>query len=365
MVMVIVRMHPHTLILFSKPLAQMFSQRSGAYPRRRPASAAMADGLSSFLRTSIGEDWLEPLTRLGVKSLDDVGYLTDPDFERIGMTIVQIRKLHAAYQAEWMWAPWGGHFLPEHMQIGPMLMGLPPPMVVPSEAAGDTDDTRLPSLCELQVLQHVLGNMEGQAVDSLDLALAALEVAVTPGENQDVIKSLVAAKEKLLDSRRSISLAIHAENATRRALTALPKEKPRRALECAEKRIRDAIVLRVQMNAPLGSRKTFMKTLEEAYEGDLTLDAKSKMMHAHNKVIGPLFMHSFISRGKQEIAARHSNPRGKRAREKKRQAAAAESSEDADQPAEAASSSSCSQFQTADEEPQRFQEPLQRPTGDQ
>ena len=363
--MVIVRMHPHTRILFPNPLAQMFSQQSGACPRHRPTSAAMEDDLSSLLRTHVGEEWLEPLAGLGVRSLDDFRYLAEADFSRIGMTVVQMRRLQAAYQAEWVWTPWNGSFFPEHMQVAFMQMGLPPLMMVSSEAAGDPADLRLPSLSELQVLQHVLGNKEVQAIDSLDIALAALEIEIIVGENQDVIKSVNAAKEQLLDSRRTIGLAIHAENATRRALTALRRERPRRALECAERRIRDAIVLRAQMSTPLGSRTIFMKTLEDAYGGDMNLDVRAKMMHAHNVVVGPLFMHSFVSRAKQEAAARHSAPRAQRVRNTKRQAAAAESSEDADQSAEAASSSSTSQLQTADGAPRWCQGPLHRPGGDQ
>ena len=140
-----------------------------------------------------------------------------------------------------------------------------------SEAAGDPADLRLPSLSELQVMQHVLGNVEGQAIDSLDIALAALEIALVVGEYRDVIESLIAAKTQLLDSRRTIGHAIHAENATRRALTTLPKQTPRRALECAERRIRDAIVLRAQMSAPLGSRTIFMKTLDLFCEYPVTV----------------------------------------------------------------------------------------------
>ena len=105
---------------------------------------------------------------------------------------------------------------------------------------------------------------------------------------------------------------MHAENATVRALSMPCGRESRRALERAERCIRDAIVLRVQLGVPLGSRPIFIKTLEDTYGGELPRDAKAKLMHAHAKVIGPRFGYTFVSRSSQENAARKHGPRGKR-----------------------------------------------------
>ena len=262
---------------------------------------------------------MKPLATLGVDTLDDLRWVSEQDLKDIGMKIVEIRKLRAAYQAKWMWTPWNGTLFPEHMQVGPMLMGT---MEVP--ATGGPAGTQLPSLWELQRLQDALNDAELKALISLETACDLLEVALAVEENQEVIKSAMAARRNLLDSSRTTGLAIHAENATVRALSKCCKGEARNALAEAERSIRDAIVLRAQMGVPLGSRQIFVKTLEDAYGGDMPRNTLSRLMHAHGKTVCPLFEHAFVSKSRQENAKRNQGPRGKRSRDAKRQASAAE-----------------------------------------
>ena len=298
----------------------------------------MADSLLGVLRTSVGEEWQAPLASLGVESLDDIRYVSEQDLKGIGMNIVQIRKLDAAYQAEcMMWTPWGGTFYPEHMQVGPMPMGLPPMMAVPDEAmaTGGPAGSQLPSPSELQVLHYAQKNVEQKAIDCLDIAVSMLEVvACTVQENRDIIKSVMAAKDKLSDSSCTTDLAIQAMNATVRAKGMCRKGNPRRELDQAEINIRDAIVLRTQMGIPLNQREKFIKTLEDAYGVDkLPRNDLAKLMHAHSKAVCPLFAHAFVSNSRKENATRPAGLKGKRSRDAKRQAAAAEAEGSEDEPA--------------------------------
>jgi len=222
------------------------------------------------------------------------------------------------------------------MQVGPVATGYAGAMYV-AEGTRASANTELPSILELTVLQDALRQAEEKAITSLDKA-------VRVADNREVIQSAMAARTQLVNNTQTTRLAINAENATLRALVMSPSGHVRRALEQAERSIRDVVVLRAQLGVPVGCRSTFIKTLEDAYGGKLPRNGFARLMHAHQMTVGRLFKHAFVSNSRKENAGRRQGPRGKRDRDLKRQAAAAEGegSDDSEDPPAATGAASSS-----------------------
>ena len=68
--------------------------------------------------------------------------------------------------------------------------------------------------------------------------------------------------------------------------------------------VRDALVWRVQLNCLWGDRDAFMASLEEAYGRPVDNSSLSRILHAHNKLIGEHFASTFLSNCKCESEAR-------------------------------------------------------------
>ena len=119
-----------------------------------------------------------------------------------------------------------------------------------------------------------------------------------------------------------IQRLIWAHNCLDRATSMCPAECDlRTALEVASKRIRDRMVMDTQMCVPLTSRTRFMEALDEAFGGDLHTGLRAKLMHSHSKIVCRLCPHAFLSNSRMENTKRRHGPRGKRSRDRKRQAA--------------------------------------------
>ena len=110
-----------------------------------------------------------------------------------------------------------------------------------------------------------------------------------------------------------ITSAVATENAILRALRQCspPLEDLRKALAQASRDIRDVIVLQVQMQVPITSRRAFIAGLEKAYGGPVEETTCARLMHAHQKKVAVLFPHSFMSKTAQDKPQRRRLPRGK------------------------------------------------------
>ena len=253
---------------------------------------------------TVGAECVEPLEALGVRSILDITCLRDEDLQRVGLSIVQIRKLQMVAGGT-EWSLWNTPSIAEPPGLS-TAMELPPPSLGP------------PSCEELEKIQDALTVAEQKAIESLDISAE---------ESLDVAQCVLTAREQLSQHPNTPVLAIHAENAVIRALSHCPLgTSSRKQLEEAQRCIRDVIVLRLQKEVPLGSRSIFIKAMETAYGvcvGAMPGDALAKLMHAHSQVVCPLFPHAFVSISRKENAARRHGPRGKRTRDVRRVAALA------------------------------------------
>ena len=284
--------------------------------------------LSLLLGATIGVRWLKPLANEGAHTIDDVAHLTEEDLRKIGMTTVDIRRLHTAIQTHAIqaWSLWSTPWTAEPLLGCPMGMELPslpdPPPGLEElaslhghGAAGDSRDLP-PSSEEVAVLQEALTEAECEAILTLDICCT--------DQKPEIASCAVQAQEQLSQTPPSTVLAINAMNAIERALSLAPSSLRRRALQEAQILTRDIVVLRCQMGVPLGSRPRFVNALREAFGGEFPPGALAQMMHAHGKVVCPLFKYAFVSLSRKENAARRHGPRGKRTRDLKRQQALAE-----------------------------------------
>ena len=219
--------------------------------------------------------WLEPLEALGAHNVADVNYLLHGDLIMIGMTVVDIRKLHAI-----IWT---------RNQAQPLADDCADPQAQPLAGREFAHGLLPPADEELALLQDAMTKIERQAIQSLDMCSA--------DESVDVTSCAATAHDQLSELPRTTGLAINAENALIRALSLGPTSKSRKALEEAGKCIRDSIVLRVQVGVPIACRDSFIQALEEAYGGAIPEDAFAKLMHSHSKVVSPLFEYAFKSPG--------------------------------------------------------------------
>ena len=256
-----------------------------------------------ILGASIGVEWLDQLVTEGVNNVDDIMYLSDEDLKKTGMKTVDIRRLQVAVHTFMQW----------HLAQATFT----PPSPVPPSCEDLSPGP--PSGEDLAAIQDTLAEVERQAIASLDSDV------IFSAAKSEVANCAVTARDQLVDPSRRTVLAINASNAIERALSYGPDRTSRKALEEAARCTRDVIVLRLQSQVPLGSRAMFISALEEAYgvdRGALPKDILAKLMHAHCKVVCPLFKHAFVSISCQENAARRHGPRGKRPRDVTRQAEA-------------------------------------------
>ena len=212
---------------------------------------------------------------------------------------------------------WGSHLLPTDVMQAGVPDGPAGPMLAPGAV-------HRPSPNEQIRLTDAMREKEEKATALLDTVFS------DDGPSLEIKKCAMAARIQLLSDLRTPRFAINAENSCVRAITMCPiGHEARDHLQEAQKSIRDVIVLRVQLNVPVGSRQPFISALRDAYDGEFPhKNTLANLMLAHRKAVGSLFPHAFVSKSCQGNAERRSGTRGRRTRDALQEAVAMADSDD-------------------------------------
>ena len=162
--------------------------------------------------------------------------------------------------------------------------------------------------------EHVAADMAEQAYLAGQRATDALSVTVHREDNAALKLMLQEALGYLQQDYTSPEHAAAALHMTMSAaaLTAGDAE----AHKAAERALRDLLVWRVQIRAPLNDREQFMQALHDVLGHDLHPDLESALMHAHGRAVGGHFREAFLSRSCLD-ATRRGGVRGPRSKHRR------------------------------------------------
>lgn len=167
------------------------------------------------------------------------------------------------------------------------------------------------------------------AHEAQNIASKALAAALALGGPDEVVKSVVYAKERVDCPEGTPETAAKALMASSRARASCPPGELHASLGRADKSVRDFLVWKTQLRAPLGDRNAFVDSLTAAV-GARVIDTNmfSHLMHSHSKEVCSRFPNAFLSNAKYQ-ALRRSGRRPARTRSKAEQQAAGEGEEPA------------------------------------
>ena len=298
----------------------------------------------------------EPLSVLGVRVAGDVQYVSNDELTRMGMAVVDIRKIREQTGE----ANWASEISVQHARPTPSAEKLREDDHYPAPDGSQSaersaasvgqsaersaasvgqrsergcvpqgnDRSPAPTAEEIEKMVNAMQPRREMAENTLREILAKCE-----DQRNDFIECLQSC---LRSMRNHMSSASHREaakeaasamSAASRALAKCPSNECelRASIARAEMNLRDLLVLATQLHCPLGDRDQFVTLLEVALgmtSGCLSLSRQrgliDKLMHSHSKVVvEELRLHnSFLSNAQLLAVQRHGQRRPRRSTNK-------------------------------------------------
>ena len=153
---------------------------------------------------------------------------------------------------------------------------------------------------------------ECKARDLLESTEATLEVRGSLGHAR-----------KHLDASRDPRAAVLALTAVERGRASCPGAEAVKSLGVVVHAVTDALIWRVQLRAPFGSRDAFLFQLEMAYAHPLDDTTKSRLLLSHYKAVSTRFPSAFLSQAKTDALRSKRGRRTTKARQSMEQTSAA------------------------------------------
>ena len=197
------------------------------------------------------EEWLPVLETYGVATPSDLLFLQCPSLVAMGIPFTQARSLlSVAYSVH---------------------------------ACGGVD--------QYAEVVAAAGDAENEAMDKLDVLLAALE-------DEGAVSNCLVHAHKLLQDSPGARGAVLAATAVERALSSGQDAGLRKALAPAVHAVMDVVVWRIQLSVPFGNRDLFLSELEMACAGSQDVHFASRVLLSHYKAVATRFPSAFLSQTK-------------------------------------------------------------------